>query len=41
MRNTTENIYNQKVNQVIDYISANLHTPLQSDATANKINIYQ
>lgn len=41
MRNTTENIYNQKVNQVIDYISANLHTPLQLDSIADKINVSQ
>ena len=25
MRSSTENIYQEKVNQVIDYISANLH----------------
>ncbi|SFL47742.1 AraC family transcriptional regulator [Proteiniphilum acetatigenes] len=41
MRNTTENIYNQKVNQVIDYISANLHTPLQLNLIADKINVSQ
>ena len=41
MRNTTENIYNQKVNQVIDYISANLHTPLQLDSIAGKMNVSQ
>lgn len=41
MRNTTENIYKQKVNQVIDYISANLHSPLQLDLIANKINVSQ
>lgn len=29
MRSSTENIYQEKVNQVIDYISANLHQPLQ------------
>lgn len=41
MRNTTENIYKQKVNQVIDHISANLHTPLQLDSIADKINVSQ
>jgi len=37
MRNDTENIYRQKVNQVIDYISANLHQPLSLDKLADKI----
>ncbi|MDD3039257.1 GyrI-like domain-containing protein [Bacteroides sp.] len=41
MRNSTENIYHQKVNQVIDYISANLHLPLQLDVIADKINVSQ
>lgn len=41
MRNSTENIYQQKVNQVIDYISANLHFPLQLDFIADKINVSQ
>ncbi|WP_042367723.1 AraC family transcriptional regulator [Bacteroides neonati] len=41
MRNSTENIYQQKVNQVIDYISANLHLPLQLDVIANKISVSQ
>lgn len=41
MRNSTENIYEQKVNQVIDYISANLHLPLQLDVIADKINVSQ
>lgn len=41
MRNSTENIYQEKVNQVIDYISANLHSPLQLDVIANKINVSQ
>ena len=41
MRNSTENIYQQKVNQVIDYISANLHLPLQLDVIADKINVSQ
>lgn len=37
MRSSTENIYQKKVNQVIDYISANLHQPLQLDVIAGKI----
>lgn len=41
MRNSTENIYQQKANQVIDYISANLHLPLQLDVIADKINVSQ
>ena len=41
MRNSTENIYQQKVNQVIDYISANLHLPIQLDVIADKINVSQ
>lgn len=41
MRDATENVYHQKVNQVIDYISANLHTPLQLDSIADKINVSQ
>lgn len=41
MRNSTENIYQQKVNQVIDYISANLHLPLQLDVIADRINVSQ
>lgn len=39
MRNNTEDIYHQKVNQVIDYISANLHQPLQLDTIARQINV--
>lgn len=38
MRNNTENIHQQKVNQVIDYISANLHSPLSIDTLAGQIN---
>ena len=38
MRNSTENLYQQKINQVIDYISANLHLPLQLNVIADKIN---
>ncbi|MDR1347640.1 MAG: AraC family transcriptional regulator [Prevotellaceae bacterium] len=41
MRSDTENIYRQKVNQAIDYISANLHKPLQLDIIANQINVSQ
>jgi AraC-like DNA-binding protein/DNA gyrase inhibitor GyrI len=41
MRNDTENIYQQKINQVIDYISANMHKPLQLDIIANQINVSQ
>lgn len=41
MRNSTENIYQQKVNQVIDYMGANLHLPLQLDVIADKINVSQ
>ncbi|MDR3119360.1 MAG: AraC family transcriptional regulator [Mediterranea sp.] len=41
MRSDTENIYRQKVNQIIDYISANLHKPLQLDIIANQINVSQ
>lgn len=41
MHNSTKNIYKQKVNQVLDYISANLHSPLQLDVIADKINVSQ
>jgi transcriptional regulator GlxA family with amidase domain len=41
MRNSTENLYQQKINQVIDYISANLHLPLQLNVIADKINVSQ
>ena len=37
MRSSTENIYQEKVNQVIDYISANLHQLLQLDVIAGRI----
>ena len=37
MRSSTENIYQEKVNQVIDYISANLHRTLQLDVIAGRI----
>lgn len=39
MRSSTENIYQEKVNQVINYISANLHQPLQLDVIAERICI--
>ncbi len=41
MRSSTENIYQQKVNHIIDYISANLCEPLQLDTLANQINVSQ
>lgn len=37
MRSSTENIYQEKVNQVIDYISANLYRTLQLDVIAGRI----
>ena len=39
MRSDTEKIYQQKVNQVIDYISANLHQPLALDKLADQIHV--
>jgi AraC-like DNA-binding protein/DNA gyrase inhibitor GyrI len=41
MRNETAEIYRQKVNQVIDYISANLHLPLALDQLADRIYVSQ
>ena len=41
MRNDTEEIYRQKVNRVIDYISANLHRPLALDTLAGQIYVSQ
>jgi AraC-like DNA-binding protein/DNA gyrase inhibitor GyrI len=41
MRNDTENIYQQKVNRVIDYISANLHQPLALEKLADQIYVSQ
>ncbi|MDR0748749.1 MAG: AraC family transcriptional regulator [Tannerellaceae bacterium] len=41
MRSSTENIYQQKVNQVIDYISSRLHEPLQLNVMASSINVSQ
>jgi AraC-like DNA-binding protein/DNA gyrase inhibitor GyrI len=41
MRSDTEEIYQQKVNQVIDYISANLHQPLALDKLADLIYVSQ
>ena len=34
MKPDTENIYQRKINQVIDYINANLHLPLRLDIIA-------
>ena len=39
MRSDTETLYQQKANQVIDYISANLVQPLALDILANHINV--
>jgi len=39
MRTDTDEIYRQKVNQVIDYISANLHQPLTIDRLADLISV--
>jgi DNA gyrase inhibitor GyrI/AraC-like DNA-binding protein len=41
MRSETEEIYRQKVNQVIDYINANLHQPLAMDKLADHIYVSQ
>jgi AraC-like DNA-binding protein/DNA gyrase inhibitor GyrI len=41
MRSDTENIYQQKANQVIDYISSHLHEPLQLDVIAARVNVSQ
>ncbi|MDR2148804.1 MAG: AraC family transcriptional regulator [Tannerella sp.] len=41
MRNDTEEIYRRKVNQIIDYISANLHQPLALDKLADHIYVSQ
>ena len=41
MRNITENIYQQKVNLIIDYISSHLHEPLQLNTLASLINVSQ
>ena len=41
MRNDTEEIYQQKINRVIDYISANLHQPLALDTLADQIYVSQ
>lgn len=41
MRSSTENIYQQKVNEVIDYISTNLHLPLQLGKIADHIHVSQ
>ncbi|MEY8687737.1 GyrI-like domain-containing protein [Bacteroides sp. AN502(2024)] len=41
MKNSTENRYKQKVNQVIDYIHSNLHQPLRLNVIADKVNMSQ
>lgn len=41
MRSSTENIYQQKVNQIIDYIGSHLHKPLQLDVMADLIIVSQ
>ncbi len=41
MRESTENIYRQKANYVIDYISSHLHEPLKTDVIADKMNVSQ
>ena len=41
MKSSTENIYKQKVNQVIDYINSNLHQPLQLNVIADIVNMSQ
>ena len=41
MRSSTENIYKQKINQVIDYINSNLHQPLQLNVIADIVNMSQ
>jgi transcriptional regulator GlxA family with amidase domain len=41
MRNSTEDIYQQKANRVIDFIGANLHKPLSLDEMADRINVSQ
>ena len=37
----TEKIYQQKMNQILDYISANLHQPLHLDVLAGRIHVSQ
>ena len=39
MKPDTENIYQRKINQVIDYINANLHLPLRLDIIAGQVNV--
>lgn len=39
MKPDTENIYQRKINQVIDYIDANLHLPLRLDIIAGQVNV--
>lgn len=39
MKPDTENIYQRKINQVIDYINANLHLSLRLDIIAGRVNV--
>ena len=39
MKPDTENIYQRKINQVIDYINANLHLPLRLDIIAGQVKV--
>lgn len=41
MRKDTENIYKQKINQVLDYITMNLDKPLALDKLADLIHVSQ
>lgn len=41
MQQDTINIYRQKANYVIDYISSHLHNPLNLEVIADKINVSQ
>ena len=41
MRSDTKEIYQEKVNQVIDFVSANLHQPLMLDKLAERIFVSQ
>jgi AraC-like DNA-binding protein/DNA gyrase inhibitor GyrI len=41
MRSDTKDIYQQKANRIIDFISSHLHEPLQLDLMASLINVSQ
>lgn len=41
MKQSTEYIYKQKINQVIDYIHSNLHQPIQLKAIADNVHVSQ